>query len=168
MIQLPMKTKNNFEVLLRDYQELQLRVTRFSYIEQQLINAQDKLDHELVLYKRLNKFSNSALKSQEVNEFLTMAVEGIVDILEVEASMILIVENNTGKNIFFSEGVHFEKNENKERTIQDLLKLSEIVGKSKSVIISQKRLELLDYMSQYSDAVFHSAFDNVLNLSVYL
>jgi PAS domain S-box-containing protein len=168
MIQLPMKTKNNFEVLLRDYQELQLRVTRFSYIEQQLINAQDKLDHELVLYKRLNKFSNSALKSHEVNEFLTMAVEGIVDILEVEASMILIVENNTGKNIFFSEGVHFEKNENKERTIQDLLKLSEIVGKSKSVIISQKRLELLDYMSQYSDAVFHSAHDNVLNLSVYL
>jgi PAS domain S-box-containing protein len=163
-----MKTKNNFEVLLRDYQELQLRVTRFSYIEQQLINAQDKLDHELVLYKRLNKFSNSALKSHEVNEFLSMVVEGIVDILEVEASMILIVENNTGKNIFLSEGVHFEKNEDKERTIQDLLKLSEIVGKSKSVIISQKRLELLDYMSQYSDAVFHSAYDNVLNLSVYL
>jgi PAS domain S-box-containing protein len=163
-----MKTKNNFEVLLRDYQELQLRVTRFSYIEQQLINAQDKLDHELVLYKRLNKFSNSALKSHEVNEFLTMAIEGIVDILEVEASMILIVENNTGKNIFLSEGVNFEKNEDKERTIQDLLKISEIVGKSKSVIISQKRLELLDYMSQYSDAVFHSAYDGVLNLSVFL
>lgn len=163
-----MKTKTSFSSLLREYQELQLRVTRFSYIEQQLINAQDKLDHELVLYKRLNKFSNNALKSHDVNEFLTMAVEGIVDILEVEASMILIVENETGKNIFLSEGVYFEKGEEQEKIVQDVLQLSEIVGKSKSAIISQKRLELLNYMSQYSDAVFHAAHDSVLNLSVYL
>lgn len=95
-----MKTKNNFDSLLREYKELQLRVTRFSYIEQQLINAKDKLDHELVLYKRLNKFSNQALTSSKLEDFLTMSVEGIIDVLEVEASAVLIIENATGNTLF--------------------------------------------------------------------
>jgi PAS domain S-box-containing protein len=165
---LPLKTQNNFETLLREYKELQLRVTRFSYIEQQLINAKDKLDHELVLYKRLNKFSNSALKSKKLDDFLAMSVEGIIDVLEVEASAILIVENLTGNTIFYNESLPFNCSDDQKKISQDLLNLATITGKSKSVIISQKRLELLDYLSDYSDAVFHSAIDTGLNISVYL
>jgi signal transduction histidine kinase len=45
------KALSNRKSLLREYQELQLRVTRFSNIEQQLKNAQDKLDHELISNK---------------------------------------------------------------------------------------------------------------------
>lgn len=164
----PMKTRNNFDSLLREYQELQLRVTRFSYIEQQLINAQDKLDHELVLYKRLNKFSNNALKSKKLEDFLTMAVEGIVDVLEVESAAILIVENQSGNSIFFSESIHFDAQEDQSKVSEDLLNLAEIVGKAKSLIISSRRLKLLNYLSNYSDAVFHSAVDSNLNISVYL
>jgi PAS domain S-box-containing protein len=163
-----MKTKNNFDSLLREYKELQLRVTRFSYIEQQLINAQDKLDHELVLYKRLNKFSNHALKSSKLEDFLTMSVEGIIDVLEVEASAVLIVENATGNTLFFSESLHFKNDSEQQRVTNDLLNLADIVGKSKSLVISSRRLALLDYLSTYSDAVFHSAIDSTLNISVCL
>lgn len=163
-----MKTKNNFDSLLREYKELQLRVTRFSYIEQQLINAKDKLDHELVLYKRLNKFSNSALKSSKFEDFLTLSVEGIIDVLEVEASAILVVENATGNTYFFSESLHLTANSAQNRIVSDLLNLAEIVAKSKSSVISSKRLALFDYLSAYSDAVFHFAEDKALNLSVYL
>ena len=163
-----MKTKNNFDSLLREYKELQLRVTRFSYIEQQLINAKDRLDHELVLYKRLNKFSNLALKSSKLEDFLTMSVEGIIDVLEVEASAALIVENTTGNTLFFSESLYVKNDEDRQRVTNDLLNLAEIVGKSKSLVISSRRLALLDYLSGYSDAVFHSAIDRTLNISVCL
>lgn len=163
-----MKTKNNFDSLLREYKELQLRVTRFSYIEQQLINAKDKLDHELVLYKRLNKFSNSALKSNKLEDFLTMSVEGIIDVLEVEASAILIVEKDTGNTLFFNESLHLKDGAEQQKIASDLLNLAEIVAKSKSSVISSKRLSLFDYLSAYSDAVFHFAEDKTLNLSVYL
>ncbi|WP_412476069.1 ATP-binding protein [Flavobacterium sp. TBRC 19031] len=163
-----MKTKNNFDSLLREYKELQLRVTRFSYIEQQLINAKDKLDHELVLYKRLNKFSNSALKSNKLEDFLTMSVEGIIDVLEVEASAILIVEKDTGNTLFFNESLHLKDGGEQQKIASDLLNLAEIVAKSKSSVISSKRLSLFDYLSAYSDAVFHFAEDKTLNLSVYL
>ena len=58
-----MKGRNDdVEKLLADYRELQLRVTRFSAVEQELINTRDQLDAELVLYKRLNDFIKDAFK----------------------------------------------------------------------------------------------------------
>lgn len=163
-----MKALSKQAALLRDYQELQLRVTRFSYIEQQLKNAQDKLDHELILYKRLNQFSNKALKSSKVEDFLTIAVEAIVDILEVEASAIVIRNNDSGETSLFTEGVLLPTEVMKQQFIDDLANLSGIVGKSKSVIISAKRLELLHSLSDYKDAVFHFTNDKGLNTSVCL
>lgn len=155
-------------MLQRDYQELQLRVTRFSFIEQQLKNAQDKLDHELILYKRLNQFSNKALKSSKVEDFLTIAVEAIVDILEVEAAAIVIRNNGSGVTNLFTEGLLLPTEAMKQEFIADLASLSEIVGKSKSAIIATKRLELLNSLSDYKDAVFHFANDKGLDTSVCL
>ena len=51
-----------YEDLLKQYRELQLRVTRFSAIEQELINTRDRLDNELDMYKRLHIFNSAALK----------------------------------------------------------------------------------------------------------
>ena len=54
-------SSEEFQKLLADYRELQLRVTRFSAIQQDLINTRDRLDHELELYKRLQKFNSQAV-----------------------------------------------------------------------------------------------------------
>ncbi len=45
------KALSKRESLVKEYQEMQLRVTRFSTIEQQLKNVQDKRDHELIVNK---------------------------------------------------------------------------------------------------------------------
>lgn len=74
----------SYEELYKRYQDLHLRVTRFSSIEQALINTRDKLDQELVLYKKLNDFNSQGLKSKEVNQFLKLIVESVIDIFEVE------------------------------------------------------------------------------------
>jgi PAS domain S-box-containing protein len=74
----------SYEELYKRYQDLHLRVTRFSSIEQALINARDKLDQELVLYKKLNDFNSQGLKSKEINQFLKLVVESAIDIFEVE------------------------------------------------------------------------------------
>jgi PAS domain S-box-containing protein len=74
----------SYDELYKRYQDLHLRVTRFSSIEQALINARDKLDQELVLYKKLNDFNSQGLKSREINQFLKLIVESVIDIFEVE------------------------------------------------------------------------------------
>ena len=82
-----------FDQLKEKYLELQLRVTQFSGVEQELINTQDKLDQELVLYKRLNEFNRSALSTLTENQFSRLAVESLIDILELEGALILFYCN---------------------------------------------------------------------------
>jgi PAS domain S-box-containing protein len=82
-----MNTEPSYEVLLKQYRELQLRVTRFSFVEQQLINTRDRLDHELVMYKRLSNFNVDALNESKECEFFKRVAEAIVDIFEVESGI---------------------------------------------------------------------------------
>ena len=85
-----MEPINDPEKLLQDYRELQLRVTRFSFVEQQLINTRDRLDHELELYKRLNKFSSLALRDNTEEDYYRLIVESVVDVFEVETSIFFV------------------------------------------------------------------------------
>ena len=82
-----MNTEKTYDGLLRQYRELQLRVTRFSVVEQQLINTRDRLDHELVMYKRLSNFNVDALNETKECGFFKLVAEAIVDIFEVEAGV---------------------------------------------------------------------------------
>ncbi len=99
-----MDSTNDIE-LLQAYEQLQLRVTRFSSTEQKLIAAQDRLDHELTLYKRLSEFNSKALQSTSLDHLGQLAVETMVDILEVEASLIVFMYPQTGIQKLFTEGI---------------------------------------------------------------
>ena len=74
----------SYDELYQKYQELQFRVTRFSSIEQELINTRDRLDQELVVYKRLNNFNSEALRCNDIQQFLQLVAESIIDIFEIE------------------------------------------------------------------------------------
>ena len=74
----------SYDELYQKYQELQFRVTRFSSIEQELINTRDRLDQELVVYKRLNIFNSEALRCNDIQQFLQLVAESIIDIFEIE------------------------------------------------------------------------------------
>lgn len=96
---------NNAIGLQQAYEQLQLRVTRFSATEQKLIAAQDRLDHELTLYKRLSNFNSKALQSSSIEHLGQLAVETIVDLLEVEAAVVVLMEPETGIRKLFTEGL---------------------------------------------------------------
>ena len=98
-------TPKNLKMLQSAYEELQLRVTRFSVVEQKLKDTQDQLDHELTLYKRLSQFNSTALKLQSTDRINQLAVETIVDILEVEAAIISIKDCSSGTKSIYTEGL---------------------------------------------------------------
>lgn len=96
---------NEFDTqqLLKANRELQLRVTRFSVVEQELINAKNQLDHELELYKRLSKFNYLSLNEIDNTSFLHLISETIIDILEIETSVVL-TRKKGAKSQLFVEG----------------------------------------------------------------
>lgn len=74
----------SYQELQEAYLALQSRVTRFSSKEQELINAQDMLDQELVGYKRMNDFHALAIEVQDVPNFMALVAETLVDLFETE------------------------------------------------------------------------------------
>jgi PAS domain S-box-containing protein len=94
-----------YQDLLDQFRALQLRVTRSFAIEQELINTRDQLDHELVLYKRLNHFSSVALETMSDEAFVQVVAEAVVDIFEVESSLVSVrYPKEEEQSLFYTEG----------------------------------------------------------------
>ena len=88
-----MDDARDYDALLKEFRDLQLRVTRFSAVEQELINTRDRLDQELELYKRLNYFHGESLKKKTREDFLRLVAESVVDIFEVECSLVCLMDH---------------------------------------------------------------------------
>lgn len=87
-------TDHDFLELSRKYEELQLRVTRFSVTEQELIHARDRLDRELMVYRRMQQFNSRALEEMTNETFAKLVTESLIDIFEVEVAFVVIESGN--------------------------------------------------------------------------
>jgi PAS domain S-box-containing protein len=113
-----------YEALNQRYQELQLRVTRFSSTEQELINTRDRLDHELELYKRLHRYNELATKAARLDGYYQVMTEALVDVFDLESAMILVVDLKDHQAKLYSESIHIEGRE--DLVQQDLKHLSQM------------------------------------------
>lgn len=95
----------NPEELYQKYLDLQLRVTRFSSIEQELINTRDQLDHELVMHKRLLEFNTEALKLNSEKEFIQLVAESVIDICESQIAYVYFLHKDKQQEERILEGV---------------------------------------------------------------
>jgi len=101
-------SQEDYKELLEKYLDLQQRVTKFSSVEQDLINTRDQLDQELVSYKRLQNFSEKTLEELSAEDFYKLVTESIVDIFEVEASLICVRGFDEDLKIQAAEGIRPE------------------------------------------------------------
>ncbi len=161
-------TSSDYEKLLADYRELQLRVTRFSSVEQELINTRDRLDNELVLYKKLNHFIKDAFKDLSEKKFLQLACETIVDIFELESSVIFLKDNNNQLHShFFTEGIHFSEEQQKKFAIE-IEELGNDLDQEKSIILEATKLNAFPAFKLISRGLYYHFIDTELQIQVYL
>lgn len=154
-----MNTEPSYEVLLKQYRELQLRVTRFSFVEQQLINTRDRLDHELVMYKRLNDFNMDALNEASECDFYRRVAEAIVDIFELEAGIAHVrdFDNITERKITV-EGLQVSS-EVKEDLSLEIAHLGKHSPQSCVVDIRELNLEEYQTLGSFSAGLYYQYVD---------
>ena len=75
--------------LLRRYEELQLRVTRFSAVEMQLVTARQRLDRQVGIHTRMQEFNARALQRMDDVAFNRLTAESLVDSFELEMGVFL-------------------------------------------------------------------------------
>ncbi|MCP5524806.1 MAG: response regulator [Verrucomicrobiales bacterium] len=77
---------------LRRYEDLQRRVTRFSAVEQGLINTRDLLDRELERFNRMHSFNTRAIRAHASGTFPGILAEAIVDVFELEFGCVWLLD----------------------------------------------------------------------------
>ena len=77
-------------------------------------NTRDRLDQELISYKRLHTFSEQALREMSASGFHALVTESIVDIFEVEGSLLHFRNKNDNTTEFGSEGIDRKLTENQD------------------------------------------------------
>ena len=83
-----------YDELLQRYEALQLRVTRFSTVEQRLVDAQYQLDEELGRFARIHAFTSKAIHVGSDKAFADMVAEAMLDVFEQEFSIFWPVDGD--------------------------------------------------------------------------
>ncbi len=81
------------EVLKQRYDELQRRVTRFSVVEQELIDTRNRLDCELGRFGRIHAFSTRALEAVSDEAFAIMVADALLDVFELEVGLFWLFDD---------------------------------------------------------------------------
>ena len=156
----------SYEELLKQYRDLQLRVTRFSAIEQELINTRDRLDHELVLHQRLHRYNSDALKATDEANYFQIEAEAIVDVFELEGSIIAFVPAHGGAVTLYKEGLSFPADE--AGFLESIRSISKKLPSGKCSIIKSEILSLDAYFSQFDHGLYAHFSEPRLEYEIYL
>lgn len=155
-----------YQELLNKYQDLQLRVTRFSATEQELINTRDKLDQELDLYKRLQVYIGKSLLLKADSDLLLLFAEAIVDMLEVEAAMIFLRDiRNPNQSKFFTEGIKINATAQELET--DLKQFQQLAKSKTTQVISKTELQQSKHLSIFDSAIMKCFEEHELNYEIF-
>lgn len=159
-----MNELSELEQLKQQFQELQLRVTRFSAVEQKLIDTRDRLDHELELYKRLTKFNLEALINLSEAAFLKLITESIIDVLEVETAIVVIKEGDNASDV----GVEGFKMTHALR--EEILAMKERIAQKYAtavpIILDSIAVKSCDFLKTFNQAILFQFELEEANLSV--
>lgn len=160
-----MGESREYDELLKQYRELQLRVTRFSAVEQELINTRDRLDHELVLHQRLHRYNSDALKEVDESAFFQLEAEAIVDVFELESSFIVYYSKATSETLLFKEGTH--ESCSTEILLDEFQSLRRKINPAKTAIVSAEVLNQFGYLSKFEHGIFGFFSEDELKYEVY-
>jgi PAS domain S-box-containing protein len=153
------------EDLMKDYRELQLRVTRFSSIEQELINTRDRLDHELELYRRLYKYNSLALSAKSYEQFYHLLCEATVDVFEVEGAFIFLREYGTeARFTVYKEGLKIQNS--LEEIVREIEGFKNNFAAQKSHVLDEDTLAKSEVFQKYSRGILSYFVDESLGFEV--
>jgi len=162
------QTTEAYDKLLKEYRELQLRVTRFSAVEQQLINIRDRLDNELDMYKRIQLFSSRALAIQNKIDFIRHIADGVVDIFETEGSIVLYERGGADPvSILYFEGIPFNGiSEDQLKTC--VRNVTNDIGKTRSFLISNDVFKNHPAFVGFREGIWYSFHDEAIGFDIHI
>lgn len=156
-----MSDEEKYNALQDQYRKLQLRVTQFSAVEQQLIDTKDSLDQELEQYKRLNKFNADILSAADEISFTRTVSEAIIDIFEIESSIVFTGDfSSIGEGQISHESLKVNDDQ-LELLLQELIEFSKKGPKDRIQLKDEKGL-----LKSFADCLIFTHQDSENNSNI--
>ena len=142
--------------LLRRYEELQLRVTRFSAVEMQLVAARQRLDRQVGIHTRMQEFNTRALQAMDAAAFNRLTAESLVDSFEVEMGIFIPDLRTSLPSVW---GLHGVSPSDAEQLVEQFDVTGSDEGRGGARLIARERLAYLGLGSRLREALVfaHSA-----------
>ncbi|MFM9008999.1 MAG: PAS domain-containing protein, partial [Bacteroidota bacterium] len=157
----------DYKSLLEQYRELQLRVTRFSATQQELINTRDRLDQELELYKRLNRFSQDSLTEMSTSQFLRLVAEAMIELLEVESAVAILVRGGSHPEPLLVHEGHLSKDDTS--ILYDAIKaVSSKQNKTGVQLFTSEQIQSEFRLQEFSQGLYQFFQDHEGDFSLHL
>jgi PAS domain S-box-containing protein len=152
--------------LLKKHKELQLRVTRFSAIEQQMINIRSKLDNEIVMHKRLHSFNNLALEEMSDIDYCRLAADSVIDVFEIQFG-IIIVGNREMESVsaFSIEGLELKDNDN-SKILSHVISIFSSNKSDKILELDTSDFKLIAQIFPFAQAFGVNLTDDINDISI--
>jgi hypothetical protein len=156
------------EQLINQFRDLQLRISRFSAVEQSLINVRDRLDSEIVMHKRMNAFNKEAFEESEESDFLLLVAESIIDIFEFEIGLVIVSSQNSQFSLNYEmEG--FSINNEQAYRIYNLLNGNlNYYENGKVLKLNDGQWDDLSKLLLFDQIMLTRAVNQELNVSIYI
>ena len=84
--------KQSYDELKSKCDDFQAQIIRFLKVEQDLVDARNKLDHDLSRFKSIQAYSQKAIQAESLEEFADITVESVVETFEVECSAFFVYD----------------------------------------------------------------------------
>jgi signal transduction histidine kinase len=84
--------KPSYDELKSKCDDFQSQVIRFLKVEQDLVDARNKLDRDLSQFKSIQAFSQKAIQAENLEEFASITIESVVETFEVECSAFFVYD----------------------------------------------------------------------------
>ncbi len=156
------------EQLINQFRDLQLRISRFSAVEQSLINVRDRLDSEVVMHKRMNAFNKEAFEESEESDFLLLVAESIIDIFEFEIGLVIVSTQNSQFSLNFEMEGFSIQNEQAYRIYNLLNGNLNYYENGKVLKLNDGQWDDLSHLIPFNQLMLTRAVNQDLNVSIYM
>ncbi|MFM7078791.1 MAG: sensor histidine kinase, partial [Bacteroidota bacterium] len=127
-----------------------------------------RLDSELEMYKRLQRFSSQALKLYSKRSFVDTLAEAVVDIFETEGSLVLLEQHGENNfTILKHEGLGFD-DVPEEHLQQCIRNVSSALNEGGSPILSAETLNEHPSFAKMHEALWYSFQDDALSINLHV
>jgi signal transduction histidine kinase len=156
------------EQLISQFRDLQLRISRFSAVEQSLINVRDRLDSEVVMHKRMNAFNKEAFEENEESDFLLLVAESIIDIFEFEIGLVIVSSQNNQFSLSYEMEGFSLQNEEAYRIYNLLNGNLNYYENGKVLKLNDGQWDDLSNLIPFNQLMLTRAVNQELNVSIYM